>query len=298
MNCSCSYLRKQDLAKISNYLINRCHSVRLYLNSHVKSVSDNYHEKKSNLKNTIKFTNKHGKEVKKAYDYVIISFPLTKNIAKQNFSLDILYRDFLNCEMNNLNAYLIDGVLRMFSPKYSHKLINFHTDEASFGFQSIRSYLPSRNQNSNKMIYSVVSSQDLNISTFDKIFSSYKLIKKIPMDFAPMYKKVQYSHTPFPQIIIDGKKRSRIFYLNSIEWLESSKESKIIAARNIALLIGKKELNRTNFKSAVEISKKFSQLRFLFSNYEACLPYVVFSGLVLIMVTYSSLGKHFRYKLN
>ena len=59
----------------------------------------------------------------------------------------------------------------------------------------------------------------------------------------PLYKKVKYSHTPFPQVILDEEKRSRIYYLSSQEWfIGGSKESNCMSARNIALLIAKKEL--------------------------------------------------------
>ncbi len=61
----------------------------------------------------------------------------------------------------------------------------------------------------------------------------------------PLYKKVRYSHTPFPQVLIDGVDRSRIAYLKNYEWLiGGSKEFTCMSARNIALIISKKELGK------------------------------------------------------
>ena len=83
----------------------------------------------------------------------------------------------------------------------------------------------------------------------------YKIIKKLPAYTMPLYKKVRFSQSPFPPVVIDSEDRSRIFYLKSQEWfLGGSKESSCMSARNIALLIAKKELgedfmNSNGFKS-------------------------------------------------
>lgn len=255
------------------------------------TISDKHHNKQSFYKSTISYMGKNGKLLNKSYDYVIIAFPLTKSLSSQNsFSLDILYRDYLNCEMNTLNTVVVDGNFTLFSNKFSRNLVNFHTnDEESFKFQSIRACVPIGQSgsllNENK-IYLVSSNSQLNNTLLDKMFTNYKILKQIPINFGPLYKKVQYSHTPFPQLIIDGKKRSRIYYLNSIEWLESSQETKIINARNIALLIAKKEMTKSEFSRAILTCRKFSYIGFLFKEYDALIPYVLFIGFALIIVSY------------
>lgn len=242
--------------------------------------------------------NKNLKEIKKTYDYVIIAFPLTKNIQEQNFNLDIFYKDFLDCQMNNLNAYLIDGTFSLFANEYSSKKINLHAKDASFRFQTIRSHSPTNTMNTSKsidcnknMIYSVITAQELNSGDLGKIFSNFKLIKKLRLSTSPFYKKVRYSYTAFPKIIIDGVKRSRIYYLNGLEWLESSKEINCMAGRNIALLIARKELTKSDYDGIIERSFKYTKTNFYFKSYRNVLSYAVFSGLFIAFVLFKKLNQ-------
>jgi hypothetical protein len=253
------------------------------------TISDTYH-KKCSYKSTVSYKTKNGKCLNKSFDYVIIAFPLTKSLRKQSsFSLDILYRDYLNCEMNTLNAYIVDGTLSLFKNKYSNTLINLHTnDEKSFKFQSIRTCLPINypSTSSDSKIYLVLSSNsDITKISLDKVFTNFKLIKQTQINVGPLYKKVTYCHLPFPQLIIDGN-RSRIYYLNSIEWIESSQETKMINARNIAMLIAKKEISKGEFSRAISACKKFTYVSFLFKDYDALIPYVFFISLTVIMISY------------
>ena len=256
------------------YLLSQCSTVRLHLSSHVKSVSDTYKEKKSNSKNTLIYLRNNKKSIK-AYDYVIIAFPLTKSCLKQDFTLDIFYRDFLTCEMNTMHTYLIDGSLSQHNK----------ADQVP---SVIRTLSPITKQDKEHKLFLLVVPQNKHID-LKKLFNSYKLIKKTTTEkgVTPLYKKVEYTHTAFPQLIIDGKKRSRIFYLPSIEWLESSHETRVINARNIALLIAKKELSRDEVRRALNACKRFTYMRFLLKDYEmSFMPYTMFAGLVLVMISY------------
>ena len=239
-----SHQDKYDVNAITKKLLNNLNCTRVFLNSHVKLIK--YGSKKPNRKNSLVFETLT-KEKRKSYDYIIIAFPLTKNLSKQNFNLDILYRDFLDCEMNSLNEYVIDGNLLMTSPNMKNKLINIYSENPEHCFRSIRMNYPIKkpiNSFFDLILYSVISSKELTTKHFDKLFEKgYKIVGKLSTHVVPLYKKVRYSHTPFPQVIIDNEKRSRIYYLNSQEWLiGGSKESNCMSARNIALLIAKKEL--------------------------------------------------------
>jgi hypothetical protein len=237
-------------------LLNQCSSVRLYLNTEVKRVS--YHEKKPGSMNKLSYsrkprteTNQTLKGIEKSYDYIVITFPLVKGAEKSqnHFELDILYRDFMNCELFFTYSYIIQGILsRTFLDDFNLKNkepVNIHTMDPQFKFQSIRTLKPmsQKTQKGSHLFAINTVHKELSEATLDTVFEpGYKIVDKKLINLGPLNKKFQYSHTIFPQIILDGKRRSRIFYLNSLEWLESSKEMSIISARNIALMISKKEL--------------------------------------------------------
>ena len=205
---------------------------------------------------------KNNKQIKKSYDYVIVTFPLTKNIKDQNFTLDLFYRDFLDCEMFNMYQYLIDGeLIAILKSDNPNKQLNLHTIDPKFKFQSIRSLKPLNSNINSKTLYGVYSTENLIEKDFEKVFlNGYKVIDRVLLYSVPLYKKVRYSHTPFPNVIIDEESRSRIYYLNSLEWLFGSKETKCLSARNIALLISQKELGNNFLKNKTPI-------KFVFNNY-------------------------------
>jgi hypothetical protein len=234
--------------------------VRLYLNTHVKRVG--YHEKNPSLMNKLVYlrkpsckTNLKPREITKSYDHTVITFPLVRNTEKTqtNFDLDILYRDFMNCELHSVYSYIVEGKL---SCKFLNEasftknkdLVNFHTMDPLLKFQAIKTLTPTTqnpSKNHSPNLFAINSShKDLSEAELNSIFErGFMIVDKKMTTPGPVNKKFQYSHTAFPQIILDGKRRSRIFYLNSLEWLESSREMGVISARNIALQIAKKELS-------------------------------------------------------
>ncbi|CAF0713758.1 unnamed protein product [Brachionus calyciflorus] len=245
---------KDDLKKILKYLLNNCFRTKLYLNRHVKSIS---YDTKNNQKNVLIYSRK-SQDFKKLYDYVVVAFPLTKNL--QNFNLDILYRDFLDCELVKTNSYIIDGVFTMLSPKNEERRFKLYTQDPSLKFNSIKTCSPIEGDQKNSILYSVSSLSDLNESIFDSVFEKgWKCVRKMSTFVAPLYKKVRYSHTPFPQVIIDDVKRSRVFYLNGLHWLACSKESNCISARNIAFLIARKEFGEKMFSKNFGSVAKYSE---------------------------------------
>ena len=275
---------KYNLTKISTELLSNCKRTRLFLNTNVKIIK--YSDKRPNTKTTLVFQ-RSGKERIKSYDYIVIAFPLTKNLKKQSCSLDILYRDFLDCELNSVFEYLVDGNVSFMLPTKADKLIHFYFDDPTCKFKLIRAHLPMKKPSHvffDLVLYSVFSTEPLDEASFDKLFDKgYKVIDKLSSYEVPLYKKVRYSHTPFPQIIIDEEKRSRIFYLNSQEWLlGGSKECSCRDACNIALLIAKKELGQSFFKShkshnATQMSADFDKKNMLRSWFKNSFVYFLFN---------------------
>lgn len=248
-----SFIRN-DKKRILKFLLKNSLRTRLYLNRHVKTIT--FDPKNSWEKNLIIYS-KNSKNYKKYYDYVVVAFPLTKHVNNEKFTLDILYRDFLDCEMVTLNSYIIDGVFSLLSPKKNEQLFKLYTDDQNLKFSSVKTLTSLENKGS--ILYNVNSCKDLNDSSFDSLFDKgWLLVKKIQNKVAPLYKKVRYSHTPFPQVIIDDKKRSRVFYLNGIKWFTCSKESSCISARNVAMLICKKEFKKAYFYKRLGYARNFS----------------------------------------
>lgn len=237
------YLEYGGNERICNYLLDECETVRLLTDTHVKSVG--FDDKASDTMNKLVYVRKgNEKEVAKSYDYVILTFPLVKDMEKQrDFSLEILYRDFIDYELNYIYSYIVDGRLALSCLSEHDKLVSIHTGDSSLKYQSIRTILSAKNT----LLYKVDSGEkELPETVYEELFDQgYKLVAKKKTFLSPVFKpKVKYSPHSFPQIILDGRRRARVLNLTSMEWLESSAEMAIVSARNIALLITKKELGQ------------------------------------------------------
>lgn len=294
-----SYDYQVDTNKICKYLLENTKSTKLMLNSHVKLIS--YDREDPDFKNSVTYI-KNMKEYKKSYDYVVLTFPLTKTIKKQNFWLDILYRDFLDYEMNSLNTYIIDGKLNknfFHTSKYSNRFIKMYSNDIGSSIKSIKTNLPIRYRTNGmgRVLYSVVLSNDEETHAkeklyLDKIFKKgYQLLLKETIQTVPMFKKVKYTHTPFPNIIIDGIRRQRVFYLTGLEWLECSKESICISARNISYLIAKKELTKESYSQIIKSNSKKFNPNYLMNNNLAYFGF--FSSFIALYFIKNTLNKFY-----
>ena len=206
---------------------------------------------------------KNGAEQEKIYDYVVVAFPLTLN---DEFVIGFNFTDHFECQMKTTKVVFVRGELS-YNEIPSNNHITVLSADPTLDFRSIESVIPCdgtiENNNNNK-IYKIVLSD---IDSLKKIFKYYQIIQQVDWLAYPLYKILEdpqpikkvprqkselraknESHIAktllYPRLIIDSQERSRIFYLNSIEWLASSMEMSCINARNIALLISNKEQSK------------------------------------------------------
>jgi hypothetical protein len=246
---------KNGNKQIKNRLIKLC-GVNLCLNSKVTYIGSSSTE--PNLKNSLKF-NKDGVDKEKKYDYIICAFPLLKDDLVIDF--DFEYKDHNFCEMIKSKTFFVHGELNLQSVPNMNKSIKLVSSDTESKFLTIETI--------DEKLYKVVLSDK---GSLDNLFKSYEIVKEYETLY-PNYKKLQDSEaskksnegnyrkkkdlksaatesgltttkveSSYPRVIVDSKEgRSRIFNLNSINWLMSSDELECINARNIALLISKKE---------------------------------------------------------
>jgi hypothetical protein len=272
-------------------MLSKCKTVKVHLDTHVKFIG--YGRENTSEKNIVTFE-KNKKEKRKNYDYSIITFPLTKDIKDQHFWLDILYRDFLDCEMKTFNASIINGNLSLcFSNLIHHdersnqiyvQQVDSNKRIVSIAQQTKNEKHVKNDKQVTNTFYKFLSTEPLNNSFLNKFFEEgFEKINEFQLKPLPLYKKVRYTHTPFPQIVIDGTKRSRVYYLNSFEWLECSKESCFISARNISYLIAKKEMNKNLFEKCLNSTEKFFPSSTL-NTLQTFIPVIMFSSVYLFLI--------------
>ena len=243
--------------QLSSCLLKLCRA-NLFLNCKVVSIGMCKNDEKM-LKNTLIYQ-KDGFEYEKSYDYVVIAFPLHKN--NHPLLTDFNYTDHANLEMKQKQMYYVRGDLNLnWIPKCIKTIKLVSTDPTS-KFLSIETY-----SNCEDKYYKVALQSG---ERLESIFTTHEIIKMVKFEDAyPDYKKIEETQknsqtesrrkrdTPlkpqaneitstYPRVCIDSLERSRVFYLNSIEWLLSSNEMKCISARNIALLISRNENNLLN----------------------------------------------------
>lgn len=257
--------------------------VDLRLNTNVKEICQDSSEPQKNL---VVYETKDQKECRELFDYVIIAFPLYKDVFDNHFKIEFDVEQLKNLEMQITNTYIIYGEQVLFPEMLSNKRINLHCVDPMLPYRSICVQLPcdycskgDRNlyMNGPEKLYKIFSEQVLDEKNFDRIFKQgYRIIEKIPWKAYPKYirnpeKKI------IPNIVLD-KNRSRVFYSNSMEWSSSCMEISCISARNVTNMIGLKEnaklkpfFTRSKHKINVHFVCKMSSIflisAFIFSCY-------------------------------
>lgn len=123
------------------------------------------------------------------------------------------------------------------------------------GFKKRNKY--SRDRNNNSTNASTVTATTTNTTTVETSGDTDNTIKT---------NKKQPEESIYPNVVIDSIERSRVFYLNSIEWLASTMEMNCIAARNIALIVSNREQTK---KITLRNNWRFAQIMRDYYN-DAC----------------------------
>jgi prenylcysteine oxidase/farnesylcysteine lyase len=208
----------------------------------------------------------NGVENSKTYDYVVIAFPMTKNL--DNFELDFGF-DYSKYQMQLTKTYFIEGNVCLYPEIPLNRRVELIGCDDGIDFRSVSVQLPcDYNQkvdsklwlDDGKKLYKVFSRINLDDGVLRKIFrDDYKIKKEIDWYAYPKYDVLSSDGTKpieFPPVIIDSNERSRVFYLNSMEWSASCMETSCISARNIALLISNKE---QTIEKTRKMNKKFKK---------------------------------------
>ena len=252
------------------------------------------------LKNSIVYqTNGEDEILDDNFDFVVISFPITKDTIGENFQLDFDSKnDFSSRQMQKTNAYFINGVPKLFPNLPSNKLIDLLAVDPNIAYRSVRAQLPCDYEKKKdkdffshpgSKLYKVFSEIDFDSSNFDQIFENgYKTIDSYPWLAYPKYDKNNQVKT-MPNVVLDSMERSRVLYANSMEWSSSCMEICSISARNVALLIANKEEKLVNKRN-----KRFFQNPKIKSTYlddknvhKIC-KYLTFSSIFLMITLYLS----------
>jgi prenylcysteine oxidase / farnesylcysteine lyase len=240
-----NYLVPQELLKKSGATI--------IFNANIKLICK---DKTNESKNMIVYENEEGNQIMdNTFDYVLIGFPIYSGILGENFQLDFDTAQFDQLKMQLTNTYFIYGTAKLFNNLPHNKHIQLHSVDPSIPYRTVCVNLPcdySIENDSNlyldggNKLYKVFSEEDLDKETFDKVFEDgYKIITEMPWLAYPKYQE-NPKFKVIPDIILDGSDRSRVFYLNALEWSSSCMEICSISARNVSLIIGAKESSLRN----------------------------------------------------
>ena len=152
--------------------------------------------------------------------------------------------------MQLTNTYFVYGTVKLFANLPVNKHIQLHSVDPSIPYRTICVNLPcdySKTKDAHlyatdgNKLYKIFSEEPLYKDTFESIFEEgYEMVREMPWLAYPKYQENPRAKV-IPSVILDGDERSRVFYLNSLEWSTSCMEVSAISARNVSLLIANKE---------------------------------------------------------
>lgn len=129
--------------------------------------------------------------------------------------------------------------------------IDLHSVDPKVPYNSIRLHLPCDYDESKDTdlftvngpkLYKIDSNQALEVVQFDEIFQPGYAILKEKKWTAAYPKFNEHGHDNLvTDLVLDGKERERVYYLNSMEWAFSGMEMSCVSAKNVSLLIAERE---------------------------------------------------------
>jgi prenylcysteine oxidase/farnesylcysteine lyase len=266
---------KSGNCEVARELLKRSQA-KIMLNTTIKLICKDKDNEES--KNLITYDIGDNTEASDSFDYVIIAFPIYNNIIGNNFQLDFENsHQFDKLNMQLTNTYFIYGTVKLFSHLPYNKHIQLHSIDPSIPFRTVCvnlpcDYDPKENKGDADLylkggnkLYKIFAEVNLDAEIFAKIFETgYEMVCVEPWLAYPKYSENPSSKT-IPDVILDGQERSRVFYLNALEWSSSCMEISVISARNTALLIAGKEnvikdKRRINYSNNANKSQEFNTI--------------------------------------
>lgn len=198
-----------------------------------------------------------------SFDYVIVAFPVHES-CEPKIDIDFAAaRRLARLRMQQTNTYFVYGQLKLFPSLPLDKRIELFSVDPSLACRSIATQLPCDYSKKNDRdlfvksalkLYKVFSEKNMSAGDWENVFErGYKLVKYMPWLAYPKYDaKIDFENLAPPIVLDDDdddnngankkeKRRSRVFYLNALEWCASCMEMECVAARNITNLIAQKE---------------------------------------------------------
>jgi prenylcysteine oxidase/farnesylcysteine lyase len=251
-------------------------NAKLLLNHTVKQVMKTSQDQQSE-KNSIVYQTDNCEEIRSEnFDYVLVAFPIYDKILEDNqidlsdFSENI--NDLKDLKIQTTNTYFIFGTIKLFPNLPKNKRVNLLSVDPKVPHRSVCCKLPAdfskRNNseiflNNEPKMYKIFSEVTLSKQNFDEIFEpGYELVKFIPWLAYPKY-PIDSKSKKIPSVILDSESRSRVFYLNALEWSSSCMEISSISAKNVVNLIWNKEQSNQNNACGQTSSKPKIIKRFL-----------------------------------
>ena len=205
-----------------------------------------------NDKTKIRSVSQDGNTKEESYDYVLIALPIHNRVSQLELDFPTAVK-LSPQQMQQTNTYFVFGQLNLFPQIPLNRRIELFSVEPSLPFRSIATQLPcdfSKRKDSElfvkspRKLYKVFSDRELGQTDWDQAFASgYDLVKFTPWLAYPKYgDKIDFENVP--PIVLDGEKRSRVLYLNALEWCASCMEMECVAARNLSILVANNEKER------------------------------------------------------
>lgn len=194
-----------------------------------------------------------GSIITDSFDYVLVAFPIHQALKPR---LDLAFTSSAQLEslkMQQTNTYFVYGQLKLLPTLPTGKRLEVFSVDPNMPYRSIATQLPadySRKKDRDLYVktpiklFKIFSDQELTNTDWDKVFENgYQLVRSIPWQAYPKYES-KIDFTRAPPIILDTESRSRVLYLNALEWCASCMEMECVAARNLAILVARQEPHR------------------------------------------------------
>lgn len=220
---------------------------------------------KPNEKNRLMYETSDGMQHEDVFDYVVICFPIYKENI-HTFKLDFETAEkFRYVNMQLTVANFVFGTVKLFDGLPTDLRLQLFSVDPDIEYRSMAVQLPCDYSDktdkdlfvkSSNKLYKVFSNRELDQATFEKLFErGFQVVRTYPWMAYPKYEET-IDFKQLPGVVLDSDERSRVLYLNAIEWSSSCMELSCISARNISNLLAVREKALLKPKRRAFFSKK------------------------------------------